>query len=147
MRAVLRLGAIGCGFATALMMAPSALAYGALAIGEPADVAKDGLAMGWSADIETQEKASSEALGWCQHVTDPPVKAETRALCTVVLEFTHQCIGVAFDNAPHTPGRGWALGATKEEAAAAAIANCKATAGADRAPFCEIAVNDCDVKP
>ena len=87
-------------------LTPSALAFGALAVGEPADVAKDGLAMGWSADIGSQDAASAEALGWCQNVKQPPVKAETRALCKVVLTFQHQCLGVAFDTQPKTPGRG-----------------------------------------
>jgi hypothetical protein len=134
-------------FAVTSGTAPDALAFGALAVSEPEDVAKDGLAMGWSADIGSQDAASAEALDWCKKGGEPKPKAETRALCKVVLTFQHQCIAVVLDNKPHTPGRGWALGATKEEAAAAAMTACKETAGADRAAFCEISINDCDVVP
>ncbi len=133
--------------ACAAWLTAPALAYGALAIGEPDDVAKDGLAMGWSADIATEEAASAEALNWCKAGGEPKPKAETGALCKVVLTFTYQCVGIALDQTPHTPGRGWALAATKEEAAAAALDACKATAGAGREGFCEITINDCDVEP
>lgn len=134
-------------FLAALCIAPNALAYGALAIGEPEDVAKDGLAMGWSADIGSQDAASAEALDWCKKGGEPRPKAETRALCKVVLTFSHQCLGIAFDKEPKTPGRGWALGATKEAAATDAMAKCKETAGPGRAQFCEIVINNCDVVP
>ena len=145
--AVLRLSMIGVVALAAVCLTTSAFAFGALAVGEPADVAKDGLAMGWSADLGSQDAASAEALDWCHKINDPPVSEETRALCKVVLTFTHQCFAVAFDKKPKTPGRGWAIAATKEEAAAAALEKCKSTAGAGREGFCEIALNDCDVVP
>ena len=140
--------AVSAVFAASIAAASSAaFGYGAIAIGEPDDVAKDGLAMGWSADIETQEKASEEALYWCGNVTEPPVKAETRALCKIVYTFRHECIAVAVDSKPHTPGWGWASGATKEAALADAMAHCQAKAGPERAQYCAAQINACDTSP
>ena len=142
-----RLTRFGVALVSCLAVAPAAFAYGAIALGEPADVAKDGLALGWAADIATPEKAAEEALYWCHNVTEPPVKAETRALCKVVYTFSHECIAVVVDSEPHTPGWGWAKGPTKEAALAEATAKCEAAAGPERAKFCKAQLNDCDVSP
>lgn len=120
-----------------------AVAAGAIAIGEPQDVAKDGLAVGIVVNDENEAKASETALANCRSYKDAP--QSTRDLCKVVKVFTGECVATAYDPKPSTPGWGWSIGFTKDVAADVAMANCRVSAGSDRARFCVAATSMCDV--
>lgn len=121
-----------------------AIAAGAIAIGEPQDVAKEGLAVGIVVNYSSEAKAAETALANCRSYKDAP--QSTRDLCKVVKAFTSECVATAYDPKPSTPGWGWSIGFTKDVAADAAMANCLLSAGADRARFCAAATTLCDVK-
>jgi len=120
-----------------------ATADGALAVGEPADVASEGYAYGFALDEPTTEKASAAALRDCKTPTQG-IDPRAQALCTVVQAFKNQCFAVAMDPKDATPGAGWAVADDKEGAARAALAKCVATAGDDRRDACEVTHSGCD---
>lgn len=119
----------------------TARAEGAIALGLPNDVASDGAAVGWAVN-QVVGRAADLAVQQCRKRTDVP--PATRDLCRVVQVFSDACISVALDPAEGTPGFGWAVAATKEQADAAAMRGCQQTAGADRQQYCKIAAGACD---
>jgi hypothetical protein len=133
-------GALVFGF----MAEPSpARADGALAIGLPADVARDGVAFGWAVRLPRTE-AERVAVEQCRGVSG--VAESTRSLCRVFESFSEACVAVALDPEDGTPGFGWAIAPTKSGAEAQAMGDCQRTAGAARQSFCAISVSDCDVR-
>jgi hypothetical protein len=113
-----------------------AQAAGAVAIGLPADVAKDGISMFVDVNADSAPKARSQALIGCK--TKTPGSDTSKALCKVVATFTNQCAAMALDPKDGTPGFGWAIADTAEEAKKQAIANCRDTAGPDRQDACVV---------
>ncbi len=134
--------------ATALLamcsFASPTLAAGAIAVAEPADVAKDGYAIGISYSYKTKAEAEERALRECQTVEDAP--AATRKLCKVVRTFENQCGAAALDPQAGTPGAGWAVGDTLALARQDALRSCEDTAGRDRQGECRISAEGCDGK-
>jgi Domain of unknown function (DUF4189) len=120
-----------------------AAADGALAVGEPSDVAAEGFAYGFAFDQATTEQASTQALGDCKTPTRG-IDPRAQALCTVVRTFKDRCFAVAMDPKDATPGVGWAIEDDKETAAREALAKCVATAGDDRRDACEVTHSGCD---
>ena len=120
-----------------------ARADGALAIGLPADVARDGIAFGWAVRLPLAE-AERVALAQCRGLSD--VSEETRALCRVVRSFAGACVAVALDPDEGTPGFGWAIAPSKGDAEAQALGDCRRSAGETRQAYCAILVSDCDVR-
>jgi hypothetical protein len=59
-----------------------AQADAALAVGQPADVAKQGLAVGWAVNHASKEAAEKEALARCREFREAP--QATREACRVV---------------------------------------------------------------
>jgi hypothetical protein len=121
-----------------------AFAAGAIAVGEPADVAKEGLAVGIVVNYASEAKAAETALANCRSYKDAP--QSTRDACKVVKTFMGECVATAYDPKPSTPGWGWSIGFTKDVAADVAMANCRLSAGVDRARYCAAATTMCDVK-
>ncbi|MDE2229336.1 MAG: DUF4189 domain-containing protein [Alphaproteobacteria bacterium] len=130
-------------FALSLAPAP-AKADGALAVGVPSDVAKDGFAYGRNVNSPNQAAARQRALELCRTAKDSTDAA--RRLCTVVQSFHRKCVSVAMDPAAGTPGIGWAIASTQQAAKERALANCRATAGPNRQQFCTTSDVTCDVK-
>jgi hypothetical protein len=126
-----------------LARADLAAAEGALAVGEPADVAAEGYAYGFALDEPTTDRASAGALRDCQTPTQG-IDPRAQALCRVVQTFKNQCFAVAMDPKDATPGAGWAVADDKDGAARAALARCVATAGDDRRDACEVTHSGCD---
>ena len=126
-----------CGGATA------AYAFGALAVGETGDVAKDGIAMGTSWNYGSADEANNAALANCHKWKDKgaPKAAD---LCRVIGTYHNECYAVSLDPKPGTPGAGWAIAGDKETAEQRALAHCKLTAGSDREKFCEVSESNCD---
>jgi hypothetical protein len=126
----------------ALFASPTARADGAIAVGVPANVSKDGFAYGRNVNSPNQQAASDRALQLCRTAKDSSDQA--RRLCTVVMSFHRQCVAVAMDPAAGTPGIGWAVTPTLEAARQQALANCRATAGPNRVQYCAVSDSTCD---
>ena len=132
--------------AAALSVAASyagrARAEAALAVGLPADVGREGLAIGWAVNHATREAAQAEALRRCREAKEPP--QATRDLCRVVESFDDQCVAVALDPDAGTKGVGWAVGKTKDAAEAAAMEDCRQSAHEKRRAACRVTLARCD---
>lgn len=98
-----------------------AAAEGALAVGLPKDVAKDGFAYGYSTGKADTKTARDAALDLCRKPADNR-SVQARALCAVVGTFNNQCVAVAMDPGTGTPGVGWAIAGDLASAQAGAIA-------------------------
>ncbi len=128
----------GCAFAS------PAFSFGAVAIAEPADVAKDGYSSGISYNFKTAPEAEDRAYKECSTTEDAP--PSTRQLCRVIRTFENQCVAVALDPQAGTPGAGWAIGETSAIARRDALQRCEDTAGKDRRGECKITAEGCDGK-
>jgi Domain of unknown function (DUF4189) len=112
------------------------VADGALAIGLPGDVARQGVSMGYSTNRDTMDEAKARAVAKCKEQGS----TLSKSLCKVVGTFKLQCVALAIDPKAGTPGFGWAIAGTVEEAKAQALSNCRDTAGPSRRSAC--VVND-----
>jgi hypothetical protein len=119
-----------------------AAADGAIAVGLPRSVAKEGVALGTSWNYPTPEGARARALQECLSFMDAP--PDTRKLCKVLQTFTRECVAIAIDPAAGTPGVGWAVAPTMDNAQSSALRRCQDTAGASRRQFCKVTVTHCD---
>jgi hypothetical protein len=137
--AVLAAGLLGI----VLLQPHRAAAEGAIAVGQPKDVAKDGYAYAYSTGKADTETARSEALETCRKPGSGKSE-QGRNLCKVVGTFTGECVAVAMDPGTGTPGVGWAIGGTLKIAEANAVARCKSTAGPGRGDYCKIDNSRCD---
>lgn len=129
------------GAAVAALPAP-ALADGALAIGQPADVANHGFAFGIVSNAPNTGTASDKALDLCR--TAKGASADARNVCQVVKTIQQQCAAVAMDPQKGTPGVGWAVAQDKKTAESQALAQCYTTAGTGRESYCVVSVSQCD---
>lgn len=118
----------------------SAHATGALAIGEPQNLA-DGFASGWSTGQESEDIANAKAYEQCRDKADAP--DQIRALCKVVRTFTNQCVAIALDTEPGATGTGYAVAPSRAEAERKALDDCRATAG-NRSQHCRVINGGCD---
>jgi len=141
-KGLLFFGLMACG---CILSASPGAADGAVAIGVPSDVAKQGVAQGYSYNAKTPDDARRVAMGYCEDVTKSSKQAVT--LCKVVKIFHEQCVALALDPKPGTPGYGWGVGDDKDAAEKAAMAMCLDTAGANRQQYCKVDASDCDGSP
>jgi hypothetical protein len=125
-----------------ILPAGPVVADGAIAIGVPKSVVKDGVAQGYSVRAKTPEEADKVAMGYCGDVTKSSKTAV--ALCKVVKDFQYQCVALVLDPKAGTPGYGWGIGADKHAAEKVALAMCYGNAGADRRQYCKAIASDCD---
>lgn len=119
-----------------------ARAHGAIALGQPDDIAKGGLAIGTGYNYDTADGAKLRALQECLAFGDAPL--ETRGLCKIIETFERQCFAISLDPKAGTPGAGWSVAPLKGDAEAAALERCRRTAGEDRASFCVVSLSKCD---
>jgi hypothetical protein len=119
-----------------------AAAEGAIAIGAPADVSRYGYVYGYQLNAASKSEASDKALTNCRNA--PNASDQAKSLCIVAITFRNQCVAVAMDPKVGTPGAGWSLGPTRQDAIDQAMANCKATAGANRRDACQLSNAGCD---
>jgi hypothetical protein len=131
--------------ALAALWPMAAAAEGALAVGMPADVAKQAIAIGHAVNYATRAEAEAVALEACRRTEGAP--QSTRDLCKVISSFTGECFAIALDPEEATPGVGWEVAATRSAAQIGAMARCRYTAGARRQDFCQIAITRCDGQP
>ena len=120
------------------------MAAGATAIGQPADISRDGVAIYTYVNADSAEAAKQSALKGCQGL--PNASETSKALCKVILTFENQCVAQAMDPQSGTPGFGWALAQDSGQAREGALTNCRNTAGPTRQKECVIGPRDvwCD---
>ena len=132
-----------CSAGAMLQSSPSA-ADGALAIGLPPDVARDGFIFGFVTNGSSSEEARAAALEECRK-PDPTKPSAILPLCTIVESFRDQCVAVAMEFPAGTPGVGWAVAPNLRQAEAAALNKCKATAKlGGRRYGCTVTDTGCD---
>jgi hypothetical protein len=119
-----------------------ASAEAALAIGQPRDTARDGIAFGFALNHRSRASAEAEALRQCREFRDAP--PSTRALCRLVQSFSGQCLAIALDTKPGVHGEGWAIDYNQQAAEQRALDGCRATASPSRRQFCVITAAQCD---
>jgi hypothetical protein len=127
-----------------LMANGHGMAAGALAVGQPANISKDGVATFIYVEASSSAVAKEKALAGCKGL---PNSSETsKALCKVVATFENQCAAQALDPESGTPGFGWALASNSRSAKAQALSNCRDTAGPTRQDKCVVGPKDvrCD---
>jgi hypothetical protein len=134
-------------FTTAILAAmiaaalPSAaFAYGAIAVGIPPNVAKDGFAVGVSTNVSTAKGAAAEALKSCR--TGEGSKAVATRRCKVVETFHKQCFAFAADTRANKSGIGWGVASNKFGARAKARGACRSSGGFGAA--CTMLGTECD---
>lgn len=128
-----------------LLGALAARAEGALAIGLPGDVEADGISYGWSYNYEGEADARERALDECKTAEEAP--RETRELCRIVKTFRDLCVAVAIDPREDTPGHGWALARTQEDADRDAVAACERASRDANKGHCRLIGGGCDGNP
>jgi len=130
------------GFLALALLPGPAVAEGALAIGLPSDVAKDGIALGWNTNSPTAAEARQRALAGCRDVKNSTEAA--RSLCKIVGTFHDQCVAGAEDPDAGTPGVGWAVAADKKTAEQQALAMCQTKSPPARRAACKVMTSGCD---
>ena len=120
------------------------MAAGAVAVGEPADISKDGVAIFTFVNASSAEAAKQKALEGCKGL--PNASSTSKALCKVMATFENQCVAQSLDPENGTPGFGWAMARNSRMAKEQALANCRDTAGPTRQDKCVIGPRDlwCD---
>jgi hypothetical protein len=116
------------------------LAAGAIAVGQPDDVAKRGVSMGLSTNRDTMDEAKKRSMSLCVNSGT----SISSALCSVVATFENQCVAVAIDPQVGTPGFGWAVADTERDAGTKALSSCQRTAGPTRQAGCKVINSYCD---
>jgi|HubBroStandDraft_1064217.scaffolds.fasta_scaffold01168_14 hypothetical protein len=122
-----------------------AQAHSALVIAQPADIAHDGLAIGDGFNYASVQEAEQGAMARCLDQYNNR-GTHRNSTCTVVAHFDHQWLSVAMDPADGTPGFGWGIAATEDEAVSQAMDNCRRTA-AGRGNYCVISFTHLDSTP
>jgi Domain of unknown function (DUF4189) len=120
--------------ALCLMANDRCMAAGAVALGEPADIAKDGVAIFTQVNAANAKRAKELALAGCKAL--PNSSNTSKALCKIVATFENQCVAQALDPQNGTPGFGWAMAPNSKQAAEQALSNCRDTAGPTRQDAC-----------
>jgi Domain of unknown function (DUF4189) len=128
--------AIGVIGVAALLWSQQSSAEGALAIGIPPGGIVKGFAGGHSLNAAGMSAARDGAVNGCHKSTG--ASAPAQKACSVVASFKDECYAIALDPKDGTPGAGWAIAETQALADEEALQQCRNTAGADRAKFCEV---------
>ena len=110
------------------------MAAGAVALGQPSDIAKDGVAIYTFVKAASVELAKEKAMAGCKTLEQS--SATSKALCKIVATFENQCVAEAIDPESGTPGFGWAMARNSKLAKEQALSNCRETAGPTRQNAC-----------
>jgi hypothetical protein len=127
-----------------------AFAAGAVAVGVGPRGPASGYAIGYGFNQPDTDTAKSHAVQGCHGSTVTSGGAvndsmrQARKSCRVVGTFTNQCVASAIDPKDGTPGVGWAVADTQQEADEQALARCRSTAGSSRERFCTVEDRHCD---
>jgi Domain of unknown function (DUF4189) len=127
-----------------LATAAPGMAEGAMAVGIARGGIAKGYATGFAINQPTVKAARSNAVEQCKRTKSS--NADARSGCEVVVTFHNKCVASAVDPESGTPGAGWGIGTSQQQADDQALARCRAKAGAERAEFCEVTDRFCDGK-
>ncbi len=130
-------------FGCAVLWSNHSVAEGALAVGVPANVAKQGFAYAYTNNKASPAEARRVALALCRSPSAAK-SSQARALCAVINTYQNRCVAVAEDPAAGTPGVGWSIADNLRTAEAQALAKCEATAGPGRRAACRVDHSACD---
>jgi hypothetical protein len=119
-----------------------AWADGAMAVGIARGGVAKGYATGFALNQPNAKDARTSAVEGCRK--QKKSNADARSHCEAVIAFKNKCVASALDPKDGTPGAGWGVGGTQQAADSQALARCRATAGSDRAEFCEVTDRHCD---
>jgi Domain of unknown function (DUF4189) len=133
---------VALGLVAGVLLPGLAAAEGALAVGLPRDVTKDGIALGYSNNAATADEAREQALTKCRAVKDSTDVA--RGLCRIVSNYHDQCVAGAEDPEAGTPGVGWAVAPDKDTAEQQALAMCQTKSPPARRTACKVMTSGCD---
>jgi hypothetical protein len=128
--------------AAVIFSAAAARAEGAFSLGYSGDIARDGIAYGYSVNNEKADMAAERSLAECRSGRKAPRMA---SVCKFVTAFKNECSAVAWDPTPGTPGIGVGFASTQSSAEERALVLCKVTAGAGRGDQCKVNKSICDV--
>ena len=120
------------------------MAAGAVALGQPSDIAKDGVAIYTFVGASSAELAKKNAMAGCKALERS--SSTSRALCKIVATFENQCVAESIDPESGTPGFGWAMARNSKLAKEQALSNCRETAGPTRQNACIVEARElwCD---
>ncbi|HTS42390.1 MAG TPA: DUF4189 domain-containing protein [Xanthobacteraceae bacterium] len=128
-----------------------AIAAGAVAVGIAPGGVSRGYASGYAVNQPNTDAAKTTALAECKKLrnnvsgTAPGSgTAAAKAMCEVVGTFANKCYAESLDPMDGTPGVGWAIADTQQQADDEALARCRSTAGTDRRAFCKVTLRACD---
>ena len=127
--------------AATLSFEPDVRAEGAFALGSSGDIAKDGVSYGYSTNNATSSEAVENALKECRVGKNAPKMA---AICKLITTFKNECVAIAWDPKPGTPGMGIAFAPDKANAEARAMELCKMSSGTERQTACVVDKSRCD---
>ena len=122
--------------AICLMVNGSCMAAGAVALGQPSDIAKDGVAIFTFVKASSVELAKQKAMAGCKALQG--ASDTSKALCKIVATFENQCVAESLDPKSGTPGFGWAMASNSARAKEQALSNCRDTAGPTRQNACVV---------
>jgi hypothetical protein len=122
--------------AICLMANGPCMAAGSVALGQPADIAKDGVAIYTFVNAPTPENAKEMALAGCKSMTN--ASDTSKSLCKIVATFENQCVAESLDPVSGTPGFGWAMARDSNTSREQALSNCRDTAGPTRQEACVV---------
>ena len=123
-------------FVICLMTIDHCRAAGALAVGQPSDIAKDGVAIFTQVGSKDADEAKKNALAGCKNLAN--ASQTSKDLCKIVATFRNQCVAAALDPQDGTPGFAWAMAPNSKEARENAVSNCRDTAGPTRQDACVV---------
>ncbi len=126
--------------ALALLHAQFAQSHGALAVGVPDSVIRDGIAFGYSWNAPNRNVAEAEAVNSCRNFDT--ASSDARALCKVVTTYRHGCLSIALDE-NGGGGWGWAVQSSVFEAEGQALRACRSTLQ----KICLVVLTQCDYTP
>ncbi len=116
-------------------------AGGFLALGQPDNIARDGLAFGTQYNDADPNRAQRMSLAQCQ-VSEASERA--RNACKIIGPLIDQCYALALDSRASPHGVGLAMAEERQRAALLAMEKCRKTAGPAHRDSCAIIANGCD---
>ena len=119
-----------------LMVNGPCMAAGAVAVGQPADIAKDGVASYIMVNAANSDSAKEKAMEGCKSL--PSASGTSKSLSKIAATFENQCVAEALHPASGTPGFGWAMAGDSNTAKEQALSNCRDTAGPTRQNACVV---------
>jgi hypothetical protein len=143
MRTILTHLVLSIGLLSSFLFFAPAWALGAIAVGVTAGgIPENGIAVGTSTGYDQQSEANQRALKECRTFKGAPEAAKECKLNDKI--GNNECVAVALDSEFKSSGLGIATARDNGAAQKQALADCKKSAGNNRAQFCKVTLSACD---